>query len=152
MWEFRMPPVKTGASPQPVNIPKSATHLCIAVNGMTTRGLGNRVKFYRRIQCTLSFFGCTLSNAACLQREFSKTHVGFQFDYWSLRDTLNLRFYRPDMPNSFSTSTLSGITVRHHVDEDNGDGADDGDAAKAPVTSTSARRCRSVVRAPAQAS
>ena len=72
--------------------PKSAAHSCIAVNWMTTCGLGNRVKLYRRIQGTLSFSDSTLTNSTSLQREVSKTHAAFQIDYWTLRDTSNLRF------------------------------------------------------------
>ena len=89
---------------------KSAARSCTAVNGITTHGLGSRVKLYRRIQCTLSSFDSILSNLTSLQREFSKTHAGLQVDYWSL----SLRFYSPDIPNFLSNSAFSSITVECH--------------------------------------
>ena len=124
VWGFLMPPVKTRASPRlgqslarrRVESKKRRTFLyrCESLNGMMTRGLGNRLKLQKRIQCTLSYFGSPLSNCTSLQREFSKIHAWVQINCWCLRDTFNLRFCRPGIPNFLSTSDLSSITVERH--------------------------------------
>ena len=55
-------------------------------------------------------------------------------------------------PSSRPPSSRSSPSNIINVDEDNGNGDNDGNAARAQVTFISARRCRSVVSAPAQPS
>ena len=94
---------------------KSAAHYCTAVNGMMTRGVGNRIKLQIMIQCTMSFFDSTLSKFSFLQREFSITHAWVQIDRWSLKETFHPQFCRPDIPDSLSACFYD---VREVVDID----------------------------------
>ena len=118
-----MPPVKTGASGRLIKIP----HRCQVGSKKSRKFLyrcewdddpwfRNRVKLQRRIQCTLSSFDSTLSNFTSFSREFFKPHSSLQIDRWSFRDTVDLQFPHPDIPDFLSTSTPSSITAEHHRD------------------------------------
>ena len=65
-----------------------------------------------------------LSNLTSLQREFSKTHAGFQVDNWSLTYGSTPRISRASSPPLPFRASPSNVI---DVDEDNHDGDRDGD-------------------------